>query len=276
MSDDVKSYVEKIFAEAKLVAHESTSYTDKLIAEVKLTARDDKAYADKLFTEAKATARDEAEKAKKSALAILGSVALVLGIATTLGLKSYFETRIDVAAATAATAAGKKAEEGSLKALLDAMRLNHEKSEVLASEIAANRDKAKIFLEQLLSVAAKSEPGPPDRENAKGYIQFGNTLLCYGTQSLVGATHVRSFAFTFPKEFSREPAITAGINVNGTGFNFGIYKYALTATDYQGSVVETQGRDNPASVAMSYMAIGEAKVIGPPKPQPPPTQPERK
>jgi hypothetical protein len=213
-----------------------------------------KSYADKLFAESKLVARDEAEKAKRTALAILGSVALVLGLATTLGLKSHFETRIEAAAAKAATTAAKKAEELSVKALTEAIQARHRQSTIDASAVKANYDESKAVLEQLRGLAGATTKQEPDR----GFIALGDTLICYGAHKLAGTTHTRTFAFTFADSFTSPPFIIATPNIDekGSGDSFAIYRSKITTTEYTGSLITVLNRPAGSDVTMHYIAIG--------------------
>jgi hypothetical protein len=241
MSDETKTYADKLFAEARLYARDEAA-----------KAKESRDYADKLFADAKLFAKEEADKARKAAVGILGAVALVLGIASTLGLRAHFDSRIDTAANNAATNAAQKASD-DIAALLRAIRTSHQQSLILASETSSFRDQAKQILADLKGVAATRTTGLPDK-----YLILGDQLVCYGSQELIGDAAHRDFAFTFPRAFARPPIVTTALNAApNPGFAFAIYGSTITTNEYTGAIVEVKGRPNIIKVTMHYMAIGD-------------------
>jgi hypothetical protein len=131
-------------------------------------------------------------------------------------------------------------------------------------EIVRKVEKASAVADQFLArVSAQSgvesTPGKPKR----GFTYFGDILLCWGEADLPPNTTVgdgqRIFDFEFAEEFAQPPTINEGINVNSTGYTFGVYKHELTTKTYKGHLYRvTDKAANTIPVRMSYIAIGKA------------------
>lgn len=88
---------------------------------------------------------------------------------------------------------------------------------------------------------------------------FGKDLqICWGHAELkTDFSHTRIFKFEFAVPFSEVPTVTNGVNADASGWAFSVYNYDLSATSYEGHIVEQENRKNTAPVKMNYIAIGK-------------------
>ncbi len=92
------------------------------------------------------------------------------------------------------------------------------------------------------------------------YLQVGDVVVCWGSSKLkVPETnkHTRRFSFEFPVEFDKPPVVSNGINTDGSGYNYNIYRHSLSNSEYSGSIVTTHGLpERGERVTFNYIAVG--------------------
>lgn len=94
--------------------------------------------------------------------------------------------------------------------------------------------------------------------NDSGSCVINDSLqICWGSRKLTGSNHTREITFTFASSFGDPPVVTNGINADGTGYLFSVFKHSVTTSNYSVDIAENHSyRPSTTPVTMNYIAIG--------------------
>jgi|GEM_PF-3179840 len=103
-----------------------------------------------------------------------------------------------------------------------------------------------------------------DGNGQSGYMQVGDTLICWGYTTVKPLTnpqynYVFKFNFSFPKPFKGVPTVTTGINGKTNGNSYAIYYHDASETQFTGSGVDVRLQGSTDPIVMNYVAIGKAQ-----------------
>ena len=177
------------------------------------------------------------------------------------GLEIFDETQMRLESSAAITSVRVKPRLTSSVQTLTLTSANLDSSVLPPSAEAAFTARIDNLKETITALEAQINPVIGSPEN--GCTRVGDIQICWGQQTKSEGTnasmnHIRSYRFDFPQPFISVPTVTNGINTDGEGHAFSVYRHNIQNTYYEANVnnMLTIAGAVDYPVTMNYIAIG--------------------